>query len=232
LDSEENFQDNYHLFFELGTQVANDGYTLVTSEVQELNKSVIRGALEKEGTVIIFIANNLLQASLNSQYRKSLMSNDLVLVSAYHPESLVNTKHSLENSKYIEAQSVSIVKINSKIKNSTNFVENKILNKEKIALVKGFESFEKGSIQLSLFDDNSETNSTKHEELTDLFFNFFVSQLRLQYTLHDIFKPKELEIIFTLKLSQINGWLEEATNQNIIKKLEGRVKKYQLVENL
>jgi len=214
LCSEENFQDNYHLSFELGSKVANDGYTLVTSDIQELGKSAIKGALEKEGTVTIFIANNLLQASLNSQYRKALMSNDLVLVSIYHPESLANTMHSLENSKYIEAQAISMLQIDSKIKNSNNFVENKILNKD--------------SIQLSLFDDDSKNNSIKEEVSTDLFFNFFLSQLRLQFTLNDIFKPKELEIIFTLKISQINSWLEEAENKNIIKKLDGRTKKYQL----
>jgi len=143
------------------------------------------------------------------------MSNDLVLVSAYHPESLANTMHSLENSTYIEAQAISMLKIDTKIENSNNFVENKILNKD--------------SIQLSLFDDNSKSNSTK-EVLTDLFFNFFVSQLRLQFTLNDIFKPKELEEVFNLKLSQINSWVEKAEDKNIIKKLKGRVKKYQLLK--
>jgi len=207
LGSEENFQDSHHLSFELGSKVANDGYTLVTSDIQGLSKSAIKGALEKEGTVTIFIANNLLQASLNSQYRKALMSNDLVLVSAYHPESLANTMHSSENSTYIEAQAISMLKI---------FVENKILNKD--------------SIQLSLFDDNSKKNSIKEEVLTDLFFNFFVSQLRLQFTLNDIFKPKELEKVFNLKLSQINSWVEKAEDKNIIKKLKGRVKKYQLLK--
>jgi len=216
LGSEENLQDSHHLSFELGSKVANDGYTLVTSDIQELGKSAIKGALEKEGTVTIFIANNLLQASLNSQYRKALMSNDLVLVSAYHPESLANTMHSLENSKYIEAQAISMLKIDAQIKNSNNFVENKILNKD--------------SIQLSLFDDNSKNNSIKEEVLTDLFFNFFVSQLRLQFTLNDIFKPKELEKVFNLKLSQINSWIEEAEDKNIIKRLKGRVKKYQLLK--
>jgi len=206
LNLEEDFQDSYHLSFELGSKIANDGETLVTGDTHKINKSLIKGALEKEGTVIIFLANNLLQASLNGQYRKALMNNDLVLVSAYHPESLANTIHSLETSKYIEAQAISMVSIDT---------ENKISNRN--------------SIQPSLFSDNSEANFRKEEELTDLFFNFFVSQLQLQYTSNDIFKPKELETLFTLKSSQINSWLEKALNQSIIKKLEGRIRKYQLL---
>lgn len=189
---QESSQEISSLFWKAGREIANDGYILVTDEV---NKSAIKGALENGGNSIVFVANNLLQKSLNGAYREALIQNDLVLVSSYYPESVLSSNNALETSRYIQAHATSMVRVVPKSKNPP--------------------------IQLSLFDNDT-------QEFTDLFFNFFISQL--QYIPNDTFKPKELEILFSLKSSQITTWLEEAQERKIIKRLEGRVKRYQLVE--
>jgi len=88
---------------------------------------------------------------------------------------------------------------------------------------------------LSLFDDVGQQKSSSEEiESNELemssqvsFFEFFMSKLYQEYPKNSIFKPKELEEKFSIKLSQVNAWIAEAEEKKLIKRLDGRVKKYQ-----
>ncbi len=90
---------------------------------------------------------------------------------------------------------------------------------------------------LSLFDDvGEEKNSQEDIQTNELvmnnqisFFEFFITKLHQEYPISSIFKPKELEEKFRIKLSQINTWLPEAEKKEFIKRLEGRIKKYQII---
>jgi predicted Rossmann fold nucleotide-binding protein DprA/Smf involved in DNA uptake len=185
--------------YKQGGIIANDGYTLVTSGDNDINASVIKGTLEKEGTAIVFLSNNLLQATLDSRYRNAILNQDIVLLSSCSPDSSFNEISQNNQNIYIESLAMKI--FNFEIKENTLFDTHK--NIEKVSIIK--------------------------KEKTISFFDFFISQLKQHYSLNKNFKPKELEEKFNLKSSQINSWLIEAEDKNIIKKLEGIVRKYQLI---
>jgi len=175
--------------YKQGSIIANDGYTLVTSGDNNINTSVIKGTLEKDGTAIVFLSNNLLQSTLDSQYRNAILNQDIVLLSSCSPDSSFNEISKNNQNIYIESLAIKIFDTPKNI--------------EKVSIIK--------------------------KEKTISFFDFFISQLKQHYNLNKNFKPKELEEKFNLKSSQINSWLIEAEDKNMIKKLEGRVRKYQLI---
>lgn len=196
---EDRVSNDYDFAYKQGSIIANDGYTLVTSGDNNINTSVIKGTLEKEGTAIVFLSNNLLQATLDSQYRNAILNQDIVLLSSCSPDSSFNEISKNNQNIYIESLAIKIFNFEIKENNLLNTLQ----DIEKVSIIK--------------------------KEKTISFFDFFISQLKQHYSLNKNFKPKELEEKFNLKSSQLNNWLEEAEDRNMIKKLEGRVRKYQLI---
>ncbi|MDM5270780.1 DNA-processing protein DprA [Sulfurovum sp. zt1-1] len=114
----------------LGHKIANDGYTLVSGGAKGIDEAAMMGALEVGGTVIGILPDNLSKASLSSQYRKALMSNELALISTNYPESPFSAVNALENNKYIYTQSVAAIIAHSEIKGGTWSGANEALKEE------------------------------------------------------------------------------------------------------
>ena len=196
---EDRISKDNNFAYKQGSTIANDGYTLVTSGDNNINTSVIKGTLEKEGTAIVFLSHNLLQATLDSQYRNAILNQDIVLLSSCSPDSSFDEISKNNQNIYIKSLAMKI--FDFEIKENDLFSTPQ--NIEKISVIK--------------------------KEETISFFEFFISQLKQHYSLNKNFKPKELEEKFNLKSSQINSWLIEAEKKKVIKKLESRVRKYQLI---
>ncbi len=257
-----------------GNKIANDGYTLVSGGAKGVDETAMMGALKGGGTVIGILPDNLLKASLSSQYRNALMNNELVFISTHYPESPFSAVNALKNNKYIYAQSIATIIVHSETRGGTWSGANEALkaeyaplwltqmsegNKKLIEL--GANALSRGifedtidtlsngklgikklnKLPLSLFDDINEEDisygnkslNTKVDELDNIpmmsFFEFFMSKLDQEYKEDSIFKPKELEEKFSIKLSQINAWIVEAEEKNLIRRLDGRIKKYHII---
>ena len=257
-----------------GNKIANNGYTLVSGGAKGVDETAMMGALKGGGTVIGILPDNLLKASLSSQYRKALMNNELVLISTHYPESPFSAVNALRNNKYIYAQSIATIIAHSETTGGTWSGANEALKEEyaplwltqmsegnKKLIELGANALSTGIFEdtivtlcngnlgikksnkppLSLFDDIDEEDissdnkslNTKVDELDNIlalsFFEFFMSKVYQEYKENSIFKPKELEEKFTIKLSQINAWIAEAEEKNLIRRLDGRIKKYQII---
>ena len=260
--------------YKFGNKIANDGYTLVSGGAKGVDETAMMGALKGGGTVIGILPDNLLKASLSSQYRNALMNNELVFISTHYPESPFSAVNALKNNKYIYAQSIATIIVHSETRGGTWSGANEALkaeyaplwltqmsegNKKLIEL--GANALSRGifedtidtlsngklgikklnKLPLSLFDDINEEDisygnkslNTKVDELDNIpmmsFFEFFMSKLDQEYKEDSIFKPKELEEKFSIKLSQINAWIVEAEEKNLIRRLDGRIKKYHII---
>ena len=62
-------------------------------------------------------------------------------------------------------------------------------------------------------------------------YDFFIYKLKYTFDCDDTFKPKEVEELFELKTAQINEWLIKSEIDNIVVKLDGRVRRYKLKES-
>ena len=62
-------------------------------------------------------------------------------------------------------------------------------------------------------------------------YDFFIYKLKHTFDCDDTFKPKEVEELFELKTAQINEWLIKSEIDNIVVKLDGRVRRYKLKES-
>ncbi|MHB8160800.1 MAG: DNA-processing protein DprA [Thermoleophilia bacterium] len=85
----------------LGREAAMQGLTIVSGGARGIDEAAMLGALQNEGTVIGVLANDLLRFSTSAKYRKSLMNNDLVLISAAYPEAGFNVGNAMGRNKYI-----------------------------------------------------------------------------------------------------------------------------------
>ena len=262
------------LAHKFGNKIANDGYTLVSGGAKGVDEIAMIGALKGGGTVIGILPDNLLKASLSSQYRNALMNNELVLISTHYPESPFSTVNALGNNKYIYAQSIATIIVHSETTGGTWLGANEALKEEyaplwltqmsegnKKLVELGANALSPGIFEdtidtlcngnlgikksnkplLSLFDDINEKDissdnkslNTKVAKLDNItvmsFFESFMSKLYQEYKENSIFKPKELEDKFGIKLSQVNAWIAEAEENQLVKRIEGRVKKYQII---
>jgi predicted Rossmann fold nucleotide-binding protein DprA/Smf involved in DNA uptake len=85
----------------LGAEIAAQGFSVVSGGASGVDETAMLGALEKEGTAVGVLADNLLRVALSAKYRKGLMSNDLVLVSPFNPEAHFNVGNAMARNKYI-----------------------------------------------------------------------------------------------------------------------------------
>lgn len=72
----------------------------------------------------------------------------------------------------------------------------------------------------SSYNDNFDSRLSMYE--------FFIYKLKKAYNNENVFKPKDIEFLLELKSSQINEWLLKAEADNILIRLDGRVRKYML----
>lgn len=86
---------------QLGAEIVTQGYSVVSGGARGVDEAAMTGALEKEGTVIGILAENLLRAATSSKYRQALLASDLVLVSSFNPESGFDVGNAMARNKYI-----------------------------------------------------------------------------------------------------------------------------------
>jgi predicted Rossmann fold nucleotide-binding protein DprA/Smf involved in DNA uptake len=85
----------------LGGEIAAQGFSVVSGGAAGVDETAMLGALEKEGTAVGVLAENLLRAALSSKYRRGLMSRNLVLISPFNPEAPFNVGNAMARNKYI-----------------------------------------------------------------------------------------------------------------------------------
>lgn len=79
--------------------------------------------------------------------------------------------------------------------------------------------------------DLNELNESSHDINFDSklsMYEFFIYKLKMTYNNENVFKPKDIELLLELKSAQINEWLLKAETDNILIRLDGRVRKYML----
>jgi predicted Rossmann fold nucleotide-binding protein DprA/Smf involved in DNA uptake len=104
----------------LGGEMASQGYSVVSGGARGVDEAAMLGALEKEGTVIGVLPDNLLRDATSARYRKGLMAKNLVLVSPYNPEAGFNIGNAMARNKYIYCLSdAAVVVATSKDKGGT-----------------------------------------------------------------------------------------------------------------
>ena len=85
----------------LGAAAARDGRSIVSGGARGVDRAAMRGALDREGTVIAVLADGLLRTATSALYRRPLLSGDLALVSAVSPEAGFNVGNAMARNRYI-----------------------------------------------------------------------------------------------------------------------------------
>lgn len=99
----------------LGMDTANQGCSIVSGAARGVDQSAMFGAMDVEGMVIGVMADSLLRATTSANYRKKLMSGDLVLVSPFNPEAGFNVGNAMARNRYIYCLSDAAVVICSTV---------------------------------------------------------------------------------------------------------------------
>lgn len=84
-----------------GRAVADAGYSVVSGGARGIDQAAMFGALDRGGTVIGILADSLLRASLSKMYQSYLRSQELVLVSPFHPEAGFTVGRAMQRNRYI-----------------------------------------------------------------------------------------------------------------------------------
>ena len=105
----------------LGINVANTGFSIVSGGAKGVDQAAMLSALEAEGTVLGILADSLLKACSNLQYRQHLINNNLVLITPFYPEAGFNAGNAMQRNKYIYCLSDAAVVVHS---GNPNFSKN------------------------------------------------------------------------------------------------------------
>jgi len=73
------------------------------------------GALEHGGTSVGVLADSLLRSATSAQYRKQIMSGDLVLVTPFNPEAGFNVGNAVTRNRYIYCLADAAVVVSSTV---------------------------------------------------------------------------------------------------------------------
>jgi len=119
---------------QLGRLAAREGYSVISGGARGVDETSMLGALSIDGTSVGILADSLLKACISQKYRKSLMNNNLVLVSSYFPEAGFNVGNAMGRNKYIYCLSHAAVVVHTANKGGTwtGAIEN--LNKKWVPL--------------------------------------------------------------------------------------------------
>lgn len=104
---------------QLGQQVAQGGYSVVSGGAKGIDEASMLGALQTRGTAIGYLSDSLLKQASSKLYREFLMNGQLVLASPFSPEARFNVGNAMGRNKYIYLQSQATVVIHSGLKGGT-----------------------------------------------------------------------------------------------------------------
>ncbi|TVP78255.1 DNA-processing protein DprA [Thioalkalivibrio sp.] len=85
----------------LGAIAAQQGFSVVSGGARGVDEAAMLGALERSGTAVGVVADQLLRAATSSKYRKALMAGNLVLISPFNPEARFEVGNAMARNKYI-----------------------------------------------------------------------------------------------------------------------------------
>ena len=102
-----------------GEAVADAGYSVVSGGAKGIDRAAMFGALDKKGTVVGILADSLIRASSSKMYRSHLRSQDLVLISPFHPEAGFTVGRAMQRNQYIYCLSDKALVVHSDIKGGT-----------------------------------------------------------------------------------------------------------------
>ncbi len=85
----------------LGAKAAEQGYSIVSGGARGVDQRAMFGALWNEGTAVGVLADSLLRSATTAQYRKFLMSGDLILISPTNPELGFDVGKAMARNRYI-----------------------------------------------------------------------------------------------------------------------------------
>ncbi|MEO6194807.1 MAG: DNA-processing protein DprA [Thermoanaerobaculia bacterium] len=87
--------------FQLGAEIASQGFSVVSGGARGVDEAAMLGALESQGTAAGVLADSLLRAATSAKYRQGLMGKSLVLVSPFNPEAAFDAGNAMTRNKYI-----------------------------------------------------------------------------------------------------------------------------------
>jgi predicted Rossmann fold nucleotide-binding protein DprA/Smf involved in DNA uptake len=94
-------EDDLAFTAQFGKRAAAEGYSIVSGGARGVDQAAMMGALEHEGTAVGVLADSLLRSATSAQYRKRIMSGDLVLITPFNPEAGFNVGHAMARNRYI-----------------------------------------------------------------------------------------------------------------------------------
>lgn len=94
-------EDDLAFTAQFGKRAAAEGFSIVSGGARGVDQAAMMGALEHEGTAVGVLADSLLRSATSAQYRKRIMSGDLVLITPFNPEAGFNVGHAMARNRYI-----------------------------------------------------------------------------------------------------------------------------------
>ncbi len=85
----------------LGESASLQGFSIVSGGARGVDRSAMKGALDKDGTVVAVLADNLLRAATSTLYRRPLLSGDIALVCTVNPEARFHVGNAMARNRYI-----------------------------------------------------------------------------------------------------------------------------------
>ncbi len=231
----------------LGSEIVSQGYSVISGGARGVDDAAMLGAMEKEGTVVGILSDNLMRAATSSKYRKALIAGDLVLISPFNPETGFDVGNAMARNKYIYCLSdAAIVIASSKEKGGTwsGAVEN-LSNKWVPLWVKSTNDNGSGNHYLvakggQWIPDNNlsiasliirkpvEGKSAYTEDVQPLTYNSFLSQWE-KSDMKGAIKKDELKETFNVGMKCLDQWLKQGVSEGRIIKHKKPVR-YQLVQ--
>ena len=104
---------------QLAEQTALAGKSVISGGARGVDETAMLAALEKEGTVIGILANDLLKTTLSRKYRRALQDNQLVLLSPFNPEARFNAGNAMARNKFIYCLADAAVVVHSGTRGGT-----------------------------------------------------------------------------------------------------------------
>lgn len=104
---------------QLAEQSALAGKSVISGGARGIDETAMLAALEKEGTVIGVLANDLLKNTLSRKYRRALQDHQLVLLSPFIPEARFNAGNAMARNKLIYCLADAAVVVHSGTRGGT-----------------------------------------------------------------------------------------------------------------
>lgn len=103
----------------LAQQAVAQGFTVVSGGAKGVDQTSMISALDAGGSAIGILADSLLRAPTNPQYRKALQEGRLLLITPYYPEASFHAGNAMGRNKYIYSLSKGVVVAKSDEKGGT-----------------------------------------------------------------------------------------------------------------